>query len=631
MSRLRKRFRTPDTRPGDMQGDGVSVAGSDGLATGVGLGDLGGRRLWIVVGILVLFGLVKAVAYWGAYAVPNPDFPGFVRVGEALWSGELPPSFKRGPVLGLVIVGLSRLMGDDVMRAGWLWNAVLSVANVVLVFAVARRLVPRAAPFLAILATANPMVIHLQVNPIAETTMIFFMLATVALIFYGSRWAYVAASVATMVRYECAMLIVLAFLADGLRHRTPRRWAQAFGCAVAASIPFLIWMGCTSYYWQPGESHYVRNYGHGAAIGAFLNYCWQVSFQPLLNWPGAARQELAQLLPFEQAQAMGLLLASEAEMQALDQVVAVLGWLTAAAAVTGAVLGILATMVRRHAPALVLWAFVLFYIIVHGLRAETVPRYVVPISWILIVLSVFGYAWAWQRLRDRLGVLPSVEPVIQAALLVGAVAWLAALLGYVVRYPSPRMVIGGQWVLLAGLAAVVVVGVLHLTAGRFHAIWRVGATVAVVGVLFTSYHAQAVRLVGNNTYYVEFKILMDWFREHTQPGEKLASRWAGTLEFIVPTRREDLVGTQSLAAPSLAEFIDHCRQQGVRYVTWSTRGSAATRQGLENIGPILAQPQSIGPLQFIDRIVITPDRWINVFEVIPAPGLRPRPDRRPIP
>jgi len=611
--------------------DSIPVTGSAGVATGVGFDNLGGRRLWVIVGILVLFGLVKAVAYWGAYAVPNPDFPGFVRVGEALWSGELPPSFKRGPVLGLMIVSLSRLMGDDVMRAGWLWNAVLSVVNVVLVFAVARRLVPRAAPFVAILTMANPMVIHLQVNPIAETTMIFFMLVTVALIFRGSRWAYVAASVATMVRYECAALIVLMFLADGLRHRTPRRWAQAFGCAAAALIPFLIWMGCTYYYWQPGESHYIRNYGHGVALGEFLKYCWQVSFEPLLNWPGAARQELAQLLPLEQAQAMGLFFASEAEMQALDQVVVVVSWLTVAAAVMGAVLAIMATIVRRHGPALVLWAFVLFYIIVHGLRAETVPRYVVPISWILILLTVFGHAWGWRRLRDRVGGLSSVEPVLQAALLVGAAVWLAALLGYVVRYPSPRMVLAGPWVLWAGLAAVVAVGVLYLTARRFRGIWRVGATVAVVGVLFASYHAQAVRLVGNNTYYVEFKVLMDWFRDHTQPGEKLASRWATTLEFIVPTRRKDVVATQSLAAASLAEFIDHCRQEGVRYVTWSTRGSAATRRGLEAIAPILAQPQSIGPLQFVDRIVITPDRWINVFELTAAPASGLRLGRRPIP
>ena len=592
------------------------------------------RRMWVILTVLLLFGAVKAVVFWGAYAVPNPDFPGFVQVGQALWQGQRPTSFKRGPVVGLAIVGVSKLMGDDVMRAGWLLNAALSVANVLLLFAVARRLLPRAAPFLAILTMANPLVIDAQVNPIAETVMLFFMLSTLALIFRGSRVAYVTAAIATMVRYECAVLILLTFVADGLRARTLRGWARAFGLAAIASVPFLIWMGCTVYYWQPGQGHYVRNYGQGVAFGKFMKFCWQVPFGSLLSWPGLVRQQLVALLPYEKAQAMDLLFTSGAQVQAVVRLTLFLNRALAFAAAAGMVLAAIATIARRHGQALVLWAFLLFYFLVHGLRADTVPRYIVPISWILILLCVFGYVQLWRFARDRWRMSRGIQAVIQVGLLVAAAGWLVGLLRYLMRYPSPRLLLSGQWVLLAGLAAIGAIGVVYMVGASFRGRLGTVASVAVVCLLFASYHAQSMRLVGNNIYYVEFKFLMDWFEAQTQPGEKLASRWASTLHFVVPRRRQDIISTKSLAADSLEEFIANCRRQDVKYVTWSTRGSAATRRGLERIGPILAQPQSTGPLQFLDRIFISSRRWINVFQLQPEtgpPSTDPRGELSPAP
>jgi len=580
---------------------------------------------------LAVYGIVKAAAYWGAYAVPNPDFPGFVRVGQALWSGQRPSSFKRGPVLGLVLVALGRVMDGDVMRAGWWLNAVLSVANVVLVFLVARRLVGRAAPFVAILTMTNPLVIDSQVNPIAETLMIFLTLLTLWLVFRGSAWAYVAASVATMTRYECAMLILLAFLVDGFRSRSRRGWLRALACSAGASVPFLIWMICTAVYWSPGQSHYIKNYGHGVAIGNFLKYCWQIPFRLMVRWPGELRVDLAGLLPPAQAQAMGLMFQSETEIQSLRSMVSLLNGITAVAMAAGLVCSAVAAVVRRHVGALVLWGFVVFYFLVHGLRAATVPRYVVPISWILVVLAVFGYGQGWRYLRRRWSArdsgagLPVVETALQVGVLLGGAVWLVGLLRYVAWYPSSRMVLGGNWVLLAGMLGLVVAGAAYWAAARGAA--RVGAVTAVVvgGVLFCSYHGQAVKLVGNNAYYLEFKILMDWFQEHTAPGEKLASRWANTLEYVVPERRADLVAMQTLGADTLEGFIENCRKRGIRYVTWSTRGRAETRRGLEAVAPILEQPQSTGPLQFLDRIRLSEDRWINVFVLVPQSlGVAPR-------
>jgi hypothetical protein len=125
-----------------------------------------------------------------------------------------------------------------------------------------------------------------------------------------------------------------------------------------------------------------------------------------------------------------------------------------------------------------------------------------------------------------------------------------------------------------------------------------------------------VGVIGNGTR-VEFKRLADWYLANAKPGERLADRYAGTLRLIAPSRGDDFVNmSRELQSKTLEEFCGKCYNLNVRYVAWSPRGSAGTKQGLEAVGTILAQPRDFGPLRFVLRIKTGPSQWIHVFRLL---------------
>ncbi|MCK4828245.1 hypothetical protein KA005_71610, partial [bacterium] len=80
-----------------------------------------------IIAVLFAFGIYNSVLYFGHQVVPNPDFNGFIRVGHELLSFQLPSDYKRVPVVGILQVSLSYLVGGKhpELTAGWLLNAIL--------------------------------------------------------------------------------------------------------------------------------------------------------------------------------------------------------------------------------------------------------------------------------------------------------------------------------------------------------------------------------------------------------------------------------------------------------------------------------------------------------------------------
>lgn len=64
-----------------------------------------------IFAVLLLFGIYLSILYYGHQVVPNPDFTGFVKTGRQLLSLHLPDTYKRAPVLGVLQVVLSNIVG----------------------------------------------------------------------------------------------------------------------------------------------------------------------------------------------------------------------------------------------------------------------------------------------------------------------------------------------------------------------------------------------------------------------------------------------------------------------------------------------------------------------------------------
>ena len=541
------------------------------------------RILWAIVIVLLAFGVFKAIVLWGAYPIPNPDFPGFIGTGKSLLGFHLPESFKRAPAVGIFQVALSRVLpvANPELTAGWLLNAILSVFNGVLLFLIGRRFIGNPAALVAVVAMLNPWVLIAQVDPVAETTMLFFIFLSFWLMILQSRWVYLSASIASMVRYECVALIAIALVMDLLKCTTKQQRWRAIGLSVAASIPFLLWMLGTWLTWNPTASHYLKHYGHGNCIGDYLTFLGQSAFLTLFQWPPVVA---ARFLPQASAQSS----------QTIEQSVQILSVVVLALAGIGTGVSLVMAVIRRKAMLLALWAFVVLYLPVHLFRAETHHRYTVPIAGLLLLLCCVGWIDLLQVVRPGFGsAMDAGGPCGPCRDRLRWSGWgccwrfcprspncisrAAGCRGRAWRRLSPSAIL--EWIRRGWPG-----GLRNLAVSCL-------AAVAVVSVQFP-----AVGVIGNGTR-VEFKRLADWYLANSKPGERLADRYAGTLRLIAPSRSDDFVNmARELQSETLEQFVETCYNLNIRYVTWSPRGSAGSKQGLEAVGKILAQPRDYRPV-----------------------------------
>lgn len=553
----------------------------------------------LIIVLLLAFGSYQGILYYGHQAIPNSDFSSFLRVGRALLSFDLPSSFKRAPVLGVLQVGLSHLVGGPhgELTAGWLLNAILHALSLPALWLVARRFIGRRADWFVLLTAVNPWVLRNLSDPIAETTLNFFIVLTFCAIFAQSRWRYVLAAVATMVRYDAAALIVVTFVLDMVRSRSPRRRRAAVLGVVLACVPLGLWMlGTFLRFADEGSTHYLRELGTDSNLPAvavrFARGFWLVATSSLF--------EAAPRL----AESGAVLLSRLVNMVFL----------------AGFCVGVVQSIVKRQWKGIGLLLFLSLYLLVHSLHSFVLPRFCSTVSWIVLLLAFRGLQslWPWVRARITLA-----DRDIRALQILGCAVLSLWVLDVIRTFPilaefSPRS---------ASVPAVaIVLGGVFVAGDRWGGIRtpRLGQyllLLAFCGMVVSNQRSLAT-VVGDGQEDIEFKRLADWCRDHTHAGDRTVCTYAGVLGLYLPERETDFIHPNALQAETLEMFTEHCRQAGVVYVTWDSRlGSKPEDRyyDLFGLGALaeLAEPRTVGPYEFVTRIETKWGRYINVFYLRP--------------
>ena len=547
--------------------------------------------------LLLSFGIYLSILYFGHQVVPNPDFTAFLQLGYELLSLEMPSSFKRAPVLGLLQAGLSHFVGGahPELTAGWLLNAALYPLSVLFLWLIARRIVGRVAGWLALLAAINPWSLSNLPDPIAEVTLQFFVLATFYAIFTQSRWRYVMAAVTTMVRYDGAALIVVAFVLDMARARLGRqRFAAVLGAALAC-VPLGFWLlGTVLNFANESSTHYLNELGtDGALAGVAVHYVgavWSVAVAPLFAVPSS--------LPGP----MGVVLSR-----------AVAGVLLA-----GFCFGMVQGIVKRQWEVIGLLIFLGLYLLVHSLHSFVLQRFCSTVFWIVLLVTCFGLQGLWARACRWFTLSDKTKTALQAIVCVILLLWVADIARLL-----PQL--AGNSVRSRSVPAVAVLLVAVFVAARQRYLQRKEPmrnllTLLVLGGIIVSNQGTLVLAVGNGEENIEFKHLADWCHDNTLPEQRVASTYAGVLGVFLPERKADFIHTGVLKAESLDGFAENCRREGVTYVAWDSRLGAARNNryhafyGLDALTD-LGEPANAGPFEFVTQINTDIGRYINVFSV----------------
>ena len=551
--------------------------------------------------LLLAFGVYQAVIYWAHQPVPHFDFDCFAQAGREILSFHLPTSYKRVPLTGILQVLLGHITGGTHpdLTGGWLLNSIVHSLTIVMFWLAGRKLIGRGAVWFAIIAIINPFGLQLLTEAIAETPLLFFIWITFYFIFIRSKWAYLFASLATMVRYECAALILGAFVLDMLEGKNKKERWLAFGYSALASVPLAIWMFGTllnsqnlgpTYYLNIFKKEYTSQFVEGVqnrtGIMKHLDILWQVGFYPLFT-------------PSPQA-GKSLLTA----IYTVNKIAVVASFLF------GAVFG----LYRRQWKILVLLIFLLPYFWVHSKYPYPIHRYHATIFAIVMLICIYGLCSFWSLIKDRLPKLIII--LAQTIVLLAAVIWILILAGYLPKFaPMSKVSVSLPFVAILVLAAAFI-------AERFiHKVKPKDFVIlALMVLMIISNQFLVAGVVGNGQRDIEFKYLVDWYRQNAKEGEKLVTTVPIILQTMAPEYKDCFIHTNTFDANSPTDFVKECYQRNITYVAWDSREGLVPTDHyykywkMANIAP-LAAGRNIGPYQFITQIKVNQRRYINLYRL----------------
>lgn len=559
--------------------------------------------------ILLAFGVYKSLALYGVFQVPNPDFPGFVQVGRQLLKFKVPSSFKRLPMVGLLQLLLGRLMPGDqpVLTAGWVINAVFSALSVVLLWRVGKRIIGDSAIWVAVLAMLNPWVLRSQVNPIAETSMIFFTLLTFFFMFRDSWWVYLFACFASMVRYECAVLIPIAFVMDMIKRKGLKQRLRALLWTALAFAPMALWLFGMRLSWKkPGASRaYVSHFTGGTRLGMqYVETLWDASFKAMLQLPAAAKAMFVRTTSAEAAS----ITASANTLFTIARVITIVAVIAA----------VVWCIYRRKWNIVALLLFFGIYVGIHAARKATHQRYCVPVIWLAILLCAYGLQVAWRTINIKNWMPKLLVIFLQVAFFVGATVWLIMLIPYMQKLAP--ICEKAQYLPYAAGGALILVVVVRACLFKLKFLTRDLALTALVCLLVAGFHFTTARVIDNGLYYVEFRHMLDWYKANARPQEKLATRWTHVLRLMTKKNARNIIELTTLASDTFEGFIQNCYDNDITFVACNSRGSSKTKKGLGAVRKQLARPRSVGPFEFIKRIEVSGNTWINIFHLHRPPN-----------
>jgi len=284
--------------------------------------------------------------------------------------------------------------------------------------------------------------------------------------------------------------------------------------------------------------------------------------------------------------------------------------------------GVIYGLLKRRWEILVFMIFLLPYLLIHAVHGVVIPRYCVPIYWIVLLVCLFGLQNIWKLINKDNRVPKPIVIALQGLLLISAFIWLILLVPYLPRIaPISRQSASIPYVTIAVVA--VFFAALRFTYKAKHS-WRDLIISVLVCLMIVSNQFLLARMVSTGQRDIEFKLLADWYIDNAKPGEKLLSTMANVARIFAPQHKDSLLDTGIIKAENPSDFAKKCLDENITYLAWDSRagfggGFYYELWGLKNIA-MLVEPKSIGPYEFVTQIRVSKNRFINIFRLRKMPS-----------
>lgn len=497
--------------------------------------------------IVGLAGAILAAAWHGHFIKPHYDFYEFHEVGAALLRGEMPPTFKRGPVYSLLIAGIGesfRAVGFGGDFAPWVaaksLNTAAMGANAGLICLILLHWRVPGARWWAFSAACLPWGIYCSAQGIAEPLIVLFMLLSLHGIQRSSAGGAVFAALAALTRYDVAGLIAGLVVAGA---RRDQRLSRALLIGSCATFPLLLWLILTLVTFPTrGEEHYLA----------------QMIERPQFDLRWSVQSGFRALLDEREAPAPPLL-------RAFGLPIGGIVW----SLVAGLSLIGVANGVKRNDGAVLCAACAwVGYVLVHASFPFQIDRFGYPPAILLLLLTGHGVG----ALRDVTSDWITTQFVRNTLLMVcilfcgglalsewTTIAWLST---------SDAQRIAVLSVLLTACAGLVAgCGALQTRAG-----WMTLSAACMTAVFVHVQTRATVPMLRSGREYAGVVEAARWIRANAEPGTRVLSSESGLYRMMMPeSPRSRFVGYEAIRAEKFEDILAELRQTGIRYIVWHAR------------------------------------------------------------
>jgi len=553
--------------------------------------------------ILLTLGVYQSIILFGHKVVPISDFSSFVKTGHEILALKIPTSFKLAPVTGILEILFGKILGGQYpdLMGGWLLNSVLHPLNLVLFWLIGKRIIGKTAVWFAVIASIIPWTLYMVREPLAETTLLFFVMFTIYLIYRRSRWAYLFASITTMVRYEGAALIMAAFVMDMINSENRKqRWFALFYSAIA-SVPLALWLVGTflkmdtasannylAVFTKDYSKHFNESKSDRTGIVMHLQLIWFVGFKPLFMISPTSNKDSLELLFF------------------VSKSIALISF------IFGAVYG----LVKRNWYILILLIFLVPYFLIHAFYPYPIPRFHATSFWIALLISLFGLRQVWTAVKTKLRLSATAGLFLSAIVLVAAFLLTLPLISYMPKLAQISSVV--KWLPYIAISGVAALLLFRCFFEKFRFVLRDIAIATFMGFIIISNQFSLAPLLLDGKQDIEFKYLADWYIKNAAPDEKMAVYMGGTVKVFAPKFENSFAGFP--AADSPQELAEKLRNENITYVVWATREGLSNdhydyhRLNLDKNIAFLRNAKDIGPYKFVAQV--KGERgYVNIFRL----------------
>jgi hypothetical protein len=545
---------------------------------GIQVNPMGGIReeamafQFALVALFILLVLIR-IYYFNRFWVPDSDFFSLKETARALIQFELPPSYQRLPLFSATMGLLSRILPGEhaILFAGEVINLVSFIAATILLYRITRRLSgPYVGYATVCLFGLHPETIMLTAQPVAQMMSITLVLLGIDLSQLERRTSYVAAGLASIVRYEGAFLIAALAARDLL---FSRRKLEVVALAGLASMGLLGWLMLN--FFVTGHINPYFSYLSEPAAG--LLYL-KVVFQTIVSF----------------SDSLAMLPQGPLAIVLLSLVM----------------LGFWSWFRRSPANVLPIALFLAACTVLNMSFFSATSSHVFMTLWIFLMAIPAGVANGLELISrwfvKSTGTSDPSRPV--PSLLYLTLLAIAAVGVFLILYQSDVMTVKIFW---TGSFSIITGYLVVLSRrSRLHGLIVASLVICLVWLLLGGNARSVVHSMGEAEFTkVSMRLVGEWYKAHARPGERLvvSEPWV-VQEYVQAKETGNILSLTQFRSQSPEEFASDLANMDVHYVVWDSHHGRLSpdsyyyrKYRMDLIAP-LAYGRNWGPFEFLDTV-----------------------------